>query len=86
MAKPCKLWRGARNSDGYPVMRVGAVLVLVTRAALSAALGRPLKPGMCACHTCDHPGCVEPSHLWEGTRRENAQDASRKGRLKRRAA
>lgn len=36
------------------------------------------------CHECDNPRGVNPSHLWLGTPRENAQDASRKGRLKRR--
>lgn len=34
-----------------------------------------------ACHTCDRPGCVNPEHLFAGTKSDNAMDASRKGRL-----
>ena len=33
------------------------------------------------CHSCDNRRCVRPGHLWEGTRLQNMQDASRKGRI-----
>lgn len=33
------------------------------------------------CHVCDVPRCVNPTHLFVGTRKENMQDARRKGRL-----
>lgn len=36
---------------------------------------------MFVCHTCDNRKCINPNHLWIGTRQENIQDASKKGRL-----
>ena len=33
------------------------------------------------CHTCDNPQCIRDEHHFLGTRTDNMQDASRKGRL-----
>jgi len=33
-----------------------------------------------ACHECDVRNCINPFHLWIGTRSENIKDSSRKGR------
>ncbi len=43
----------------------------------------PIAPGLCVCHHCDHPGCVNPEHLFEGTQEDNNKDRSKKGRTAR---
>ncbi|MDQ1018953.1 HNH endonuclease [Streptomyces afghaniensis] len=70
------------NPGGYPITTIAndPRAQTVTRLVLAHTLGRPLKAAMQACHSCDNPPCVEPSHLWEGTAADNSRDRDAKGR------
>jgi hypothetical protein len=76
----CRLWRAAKTKKGYPKVKHNGKMYTVTRVLLARRLGRALLPGMEACHTCDVPSCCTPSHLFEGSRKDNQQDMVRKGR------
>jgi hypothetical protein len=40
----------------------------------------PVPKGLCVLHRCDNPPCCNPSHLFIGTRKQNAEDMMKKGR------
>lgn len=81
----CWIWLGATNNKGYGVLSIKKdgswKVVLATRFSYELHHG-PIQPGLCALHKCDTPICINPDHLFLGTKRDNTLDAVRKGRIK----
>lgn len=76
----CWPWLGHKTRAERGMIRIDGRSRVATWAAL-ALDGRP-RPSTDheSCHSCDNPNCVNPAHLWWGTRFENMQDKVRKGR------
>ena len=82
----CIICTLSKNSRGYANKRLRIngewKTLTVHRLVLENILGRPIRPEYFACHTCDVRNCINPNHLWEGSRLENSQDRFKKGRIK----
>lgn len=77
----CWVWIAHRNASGYGTFKIGRESLahraswLIHRGAIPA--------GMVVCHHCDNPPCVNPAHLFLGSRADNSHDRDRKGRTSR---
>lgn len=75
----CWLWTGGTYVKGYGNFWNGEKLVSAHRFSFEY-FNCPIPKGMCVCHKCDNVACVNPSHLWLGTQKQNLQDMYKKKR------
>lgn len=79
----CWLWDGAKDSRGYGRFNLGGhngKTLLAHRFSWELTNGE-LSPDLDVCHHCDNPNCVNPSHLFLGTHKDNMNDRDKKGRF-----
>lgn len=76
----CWIWLGSKHKSGHGQIAGGdGKLVYTHRFAWELANG-PIERGLCVCHKCDVPACVNPAHMFLGTRSENLRDMWAKAR------
>lgn len=78
----CWEWRGTRNAHGYGVAHYKCRTIAAHRAAYECWVG-PLVKGMQINHKCDNPLCINPSHLYQGTQKQNVADMITRNRINR---
>lgn len=76
----CHNWKGYIQPNGYGRFRVAGVSLAAHRAAYVVSRGF-IPDGADICHACDNRRCLNPEHLFVGSRQENMLDCKLKGRL-----
>lgn len=78
-AEGCWVWIGQKDKKGYGrVWRRGKKRA-AHRASYEAQYGL-FQDDLHVCHKCDNPPCINPDHLFLGTRSDNMMDCTIKGR------
>ena len=79
----CWLWSAGKDQKDYGMFSItinGNTKTCRAHRAMYEHVNGLIPEGMMICHSCDIPGCVNPSHLWLGTMSDNALDSVYKNR------
>lgn len=74
----CWEWQGARDINGYGIIKFGGRRILAHRASLILITG--YDSNNLGLHRCDNPPCVNPFHLYRGDHQDNSNDLDSRGR------
>jgi hypothetical protein len=75
----CWLWTANKDGVGYGAIHVIDRMKKAHRISYELSVG-PIPNDMHVCHRCDTPSCINPAHLFLGTRSDNMRDCEQKGR------
>lgn len=75
----CWQWTGRSLNRGYGSIQFRGRVIKSHRGSYELSIG-PIPRGMWVLHKCDNKLCVNPSHLFLGTRKDNVDDMMKKGR------
>lgn len=77
----CWIFLGATNNKGYGHVGIGRNRTALAHRVSYEHHSGGIPDGLMICHTCDVKCCVNPNHLYAGTRINNAQDAVKRRRM-----
>lgn len=77
----CWIWDRTVSSNGYGVVRVDGKIERAHRKSYEVFYGVKIAEDKDACHKCDVRCCVNPEHIFVGSRKENMSDCISKGRF-----
>lgn len=75
----CWIWTAGKFTDGYGTISINGKSLMAHRVSYAIHHGH-IPSDFLICHACDNPPCVNPSHLWPGTNKDNGADCTAKGR------
>lgn len=75
----CWVWAYGKTTAGYGEFTFSSML-FYTHRIMWEEIHDKIPNGMCVLHNCDNPPCINPNHLFLGTKGDNTKDMLSKDR------